>query len=185
MLYTEIFSDIQNIFCTHHVLPMFCKKKSFWQRFTCTKYLFTYDYLKFQNYKICWVLMTLYYQLITDLCSQSWSFSWSWWKRHHPWQGYGQSTLCERPNYWNVRQIPIHKFTIFLLNYLINNFILWFRTSAALKGYTNTTRKCNDGENERQLKYYAKYSRSNCQNEVRVDTYGSECGCKPYYYPGK
>ena len=32
----EIVSDIQNNFCTQHVLPMFCKKKSFWQRFTCT-----------------------------------------------------------------------------------------------------------------------------------------------------
>ena len=36
MLCTEIVSDIQNIFCTQHVLPMFCKKKSFLQRFTCT-----------------------------------------------------------------------------------------------------------------------------------------------------
>ena len=35
MLCTEIVSDIQKIFCTQHVLPMFCKKKSFWQRFTC------------------------------------------------------------------------------------------------------------------------------------------------------
>ena len=26
---TEIVSDIQNKFCTQHVLPMFCKKKSF------------------------------------------------------------------------------------------------------------------------------------------------------------
>ena len=34
---TEIVFDIENNFCTHHVLPipMFCKKKSFWQRFTC------------------------------------------------------------------------------------------------------------------------------------------------------
>jgi len=39
MLCTEIVSDIQNNFCTQHVLPMFCKKKSFWQRFTCTTYL--------------------------------------------------------------------------------------------------------------------------------------------------
>ena len=29
-------SDIENNFCTQHVLPMFCKKMSFWQRFTCT-----------------------------------------------------------------------------------------------------------------------------------------------------
>ena len=29
-------TEIQNNFCTQHVLPMFCKKKSFWQRFTCT-----------------------------------------------------------------------------------------------------------------------------------------------------
>ena len=35
MLCTEIVSDIQNKFCTEHVLPMFFKKKSFWERFTC------------------------------------------------------------------------------------------------------------------------------------------------------
>ena len=29
ILCTEIVSDIQNNFCTQHVLPMFCKKKSF------------------------------------------------------------------------------------------------------------------------------------------------------------
>ena len=29
MLCTEIVFDIQNNFCTQHVLPMFCKKKSF------------------------------------------------------------------------------------------------------------------------------------------------------------
>ena len=37
MLWTEIISDIQNNFCTQHFLHMFCKKKSFWQRFTCNK----------------------------------------------------------------------------------------------------------------------------------------------------
>ena len=36
LLYSDIVSDIQNNFCSKHVLPMFCKKKSFWQRFTCT-----------------------------------------------------------------------------------------------------------------------------------------------------
>ena len=35
MLCTEIVSDIQNNFCTQHVLPMFYRKKSFCQRFTC------------------------------------------------------------------------------------------------------------------------------------------------------
>ena len=35
MLCTEIVFDIQNNFCTQHVLPMFCKNKNFWQRFTC------------------------------------------------------------------------------------------------------------------------------------------------------
>ena len=36
MSWTEIVSsDTQTNFCTQHVLPMFCKKKSFWQRFTC------------------------------------------------------------------------------------------------------------------------------------------------------
>ena len=29
MLCTQIVSDIQNNFCTHHVLPMFCKQKIF------------------------------------------------------------------------------------------------------------------------------------------------------------
>ena len=38
MLCTEIVSDIQNNFCTQHVLPIFCKKKSFWQRLICTYY---------------------------------------------------------------------------------------------------------------------------------------------------
>ena len=28
--------NVRNNFCTQHVLPMFCKKKSFSQRFTCT-----------------------------------------------------------------------------------------------------------------------------------------------------
>ena len=36
MLGTEIVSDIQNNFFTQRVLPMFYKKKSFWQKFTCT-----------------------------------------------------------------------------------------------------------------------------------------------------
>ena len=31
MLCTEIVFDIQNNFCTQHVLPKFCKRKSFWQ----------------------------------------------------------------------------------------------------------------------------------------------------------
>ena len=41
---TEIVSDIQNNFCTQHVLPMFCKKKRIWQRFTCNK-VFLSSYL--------------------------------------------------------------------------------------------------------------------------------------------
>ena len=40
MLCTQIVfcssSGIQNNFWTQHVLPMFCKKKCFWQRFICT-----------------------------------------------------------------------------------------------------------------------------------------------------
>ena len=35
VVYCQIASDIQNNFCTQHVLPMFCKNKSFWKRFTC------------------------------------------------------------------------------------------------------------------------------------------------------
>ena len=31
----KLFLKFQNNFCTKHVLPMFCKNKSFWQRFTC------------------------------------------------------------------------------------------------------------------------------------------------------
>ena len=36
-LCTEIVFVIQNNLCTQHVLPMFFKKRSFWQRFICTK----------------------------------------------------------------------------------------------------------------------------------------------------
>ena len=39
LLCTEIAFDIQNNFCMQYVLPMFCKKKSFWQRFTCISYI--------------------------------------------------------------------------------------------------------------------------------------------------
>ena len=35
MLCTEIVFGIQDNFCTQHVLPIFCKNKSFWQRFIC------------------------------------------------------------------------------------------------------------------------------------------------------
>ena len=35
--------EIQNNLCTQHVLPMFCKNKSFWQRFTCTENLLRND----------------------------------------------------------------------------------------------------------------------------------------------
>ena len=40
MLCTEIDFDIQNNFCTQHVLPMFCKDKSFWQIFNCMYVIF-------------------------------------------------------------------------------------------------------------------------------------------------
>ena len=36
MLCTVIVSDIKNNFCTQLFVPMFCKKKSLWQRFTCS-----------------------------------------------------------------------------------------------------------------------------------------------------
>ena len=36
-LCTEIVFGIQKNVCIQHVLPMFCKKKSFWQWFTCTQ----------------------------------------------------------------------------------------------------------------------------------------------------
>ena len=38
-MYIEIVSDIQNNFFTQHVLPIFCKKKSLCQRFTCKRQL--------------------------------------------------------------------------------------------------------------------------------------------------
>ena len=43
MLCTEIELDIQNNLCTQHVLPVFCKNKSLWQRFTCTENLLRND----------------------------------------------------------------------------------------------------------------------------------------------
>ena len=36
MLCKKIVSDMQNNFCTQHVVPTFCEKKNFWQKFTCT-----------------------------------------------------------------------------------------------------------------------------------------------------
>ena len=47
LLCTEIVFDIQNNFCTQHVLPMLCKKKSFRQRFTCTRSI-----LGFKDFKV-------------------------------------------------------------------------------------------------------------------------------------
>ena len=48
MLCKEIVFCIQNNFCTQHVLPMFRKNKSFWQRFTCNRihiyFLASHDY---------------------------------------------------------------------------------------------------------------------------------------------
>ena len=44
MLCTEIVFDIQNNFFTKHVLSMFCKKKSFWKRFTCKLQLQKWSY---------------------------------------------------------------------------------------------------------------------------------------------
>ena len=32
----KLFLTFRNICCTQHVLPIFCKMKRFWQRFTCT-----------------------------------------------------------------------------------------------------------------------------------------------------
>ena len=52
MLCTEIASDIQNSFCTQHVLPMFYKKKSYWQRFTCQKVLFRLVWPQLWNLKV-------------------------------------------------------------------------------------------------------------------------------------
>ena len=34
VVYRNCFWHSEQYFCTQHVLPMFCKKKSFWQRFT-------------------------------------------------------------------------------------------------------------------------------------------------------
>ena len=39
VVYRNCFWHSEQFFCTQHVLPMFCKKKSFWQRFTCTEIL--------------------------------------------------------------------------------------------------------------------------------------------------
>ena len=52
MLCTEIVFDIQNNFCTQHVLPIFCKKKCSWQRFTCTKVFFLFLQWSLLNAKI-------------------------------------------------------------------------------------------------------------------------------------
>ena len=66
MLCTKIVLNVRNNFCTQHVLPRFelgifmywtcdvvvswCKKKRFWQIFTCT-YLFPWDFLEVSELK--------------------------------------------------------------------------------------------------------------------------------------
>ena len=35
----KLFLIFRIFFCTQHVLPMLCKKKSFWQRFTCNSWI--------------------------------------------------------------------------------------------------------------------------------------------------
>ena len=66
VVYCQIASDIQNNFCTQHVLPMFCKKKSFWQRFTCTTPKLPKNCPKNHPDKICHKIYKLHhsYELI-------------------------------------------------------------------------------------------------------------------------
>ena len=47
----KLFLTFRTNFCTQHVLPMFCKKKSFWQRFTCRGPHYRGPY--------CWILEAL------------------------------------------------------------------------------------------------------------------------------
>ena len=39
--------------------------------------------------------------------------------------------------------------------------------------------------NERDLDFYANYSRSNCQMECSLKYTRLKCGCQPYFYPCK
>ena len=74
MLCTEIVSDIQNNFCTQHVLPMFYKKKSFWQKFTCTKKsieILNYSFLNFLH-SLWNTKLQLCIQCITSKQGQAW-----------------------------------------------------------------------------------------------------------------
>ena len=70
----KLFFDIQNNFCTQHVLPLFCKKKSFWQRFSFNKMV--------QNYRAFYMklfqkLVHEWKQLTTTLNKLPWIFSFS------------------------------------------------------------------------------------------------------------
>ena len=61
---TEIVSDIQNSFCTQYVLPMFFKKESFWQRFTCTQtFIYMTSGLRFKASKIWFIFFYIFYFL--------------------------------------------------------------------------------------------------------------------------
>ena len=53
------FKPRENMLCTEIVLPIFCKKKSFWQRFTC---------MTSQFHKFSWVFFVRFYYL-KPLCS--------------------------------------------------------------------------------------------------------------------
>ena len=61
----KLFLTFRTIFSTQHVLPMFCKKKSFWQRFACTGDIhtkaFVHGLYPFHNIVLC---MSIYMTVI-------------------------------------------------------------------------------------------------------------------------
>ena len=65
MLCTEIVFDIQNNLCSQHVLPMFCKMKSFWQRFTCMDGQFLIFFTHY--FRVCYFHVNQYFKKYNSL----------------------------------------------------------------------------------------------------------------------
>lgn len=57
-------------------------------------------------------------------------------------------------------------------------------SSPLISGIPVTKRNCYFA-NERKLKYFQTYTESNCRRECLADYSLEECGCIPFYLPGK
>jgi acid-sensing ion channel, other len=56
-------------------------------------------------------------------------------------------------------------------------------TSEALRSYSIAERKCYFSD-QRHLKYFERYTQSNCETECEIDFVMEECECRPMFIEG-